>query len=319
MFSLRVVTAIDECRDIWERVIPREFITDLWEVRACFHHHYKRRPKFIVAEDGRGICGMLPLSWITESECYGYFPGETWSGRTWLEQNRIFFRSHDVLKAMLSFSSSSCHLRYLSPLSGPTRITPVEDEIGYLFFPREYSYDLENYYSEFSRKSIKQLLRSVARIEDLGVSVVYDDSSDFDLMVHMNLSRFEHTSYFHDKRFKESFRSLADYLSGNGWLRFTKIIVDSVPAAVDMGCVYNGVYTLLAGGTNSDFPGVAKLINLHHLERACRERLDCVDFMCGDFTWKKLFHLAQRPLYLLTSQAAQVSLQQGDARRAMNV
>jgi hypothetical protein len=319
MFSLRVVTSLDECREIWDMVMPRETITDLWEVRACFHHHFKRRPKFIVAEDSKGICGMLPLSWIDESGRYGYFPGETWAGKTWLEQNRIFFRSHEVLKAILSLSSSSCHLRYLSPLAPSGRITPAEDEIGYLFFPPQYGYKMENYFREFSRKSIKQILRSVASIESLGVSIVYDDFSDFDLMVRMNLSRFEAGSYFHDKRFRESFRSLAGYLAQKGWLRFTKVLIDSEPAAIDMGCMYNNVYTLLAGGTNSNYPGVAKLINLHHLKRACQEQIDCVDFMCGDFTWKKLFHLTPRPLYLLSSETLAVPVERRDTRRAMHV
>jgi hypothetical protein len=72
---------------------------------------------------------------------------------------------------------------------------------------------------------------------------------------------------------------------------------------VDVGALYRGAYTLLAGGTNGNYPGVAKLINFHHLERACRERFEQVDFLCGDFNWKKLFHLTPRPLYLLTDLA----------------
>ena len=68
-----------------------------------------------------------------------------------------------------------------------------------------------------------------------------------------------------------------------------------------MGCLYGGVCTLLAGGTNKAFPGIAKLINVHHMMRGCRERMECLDFLCGDFSWKKLFHLTPRPLYLLSN------------------
>jgi hypothetical protein len=76
---------------------------------------------------------------------------------------------------------------------------------------------------------------------------------------------------------------------------------------VDMGCVYQGVYTLLAGGTNSRYLGVAKLINFHHMQRACEEKLKRVDFLCGDFNWKKLFHLTPRPLYLMTNIVAKAA------------
>ena len=51
----------------------------------------------------------------------------------------------------------------------------------------------------------------------------------------------------------------------------------------------------------ADFPSVAKLINLHHMQRACRERLNLIDFLCGDFSWKKKFHLTENPLYLLSN------------------
>lgn len=118
-------------------------------------------------------------------------------------------------------------------------------------------------------------------------------------MVQMSLGRFGDESYFSDKRFLESFRDLKDHFHEKGWLRMTTVLIDGEPAAVDMGCVYQGVYTLLAGGTHNDYPGVAKVINLHHMKEACREKYEKVDFLCGDFSWKKIFHLSPNPLYKL--------------------
>lgn len=91
-------------------------------------------------------------------------------------------------------------------------------------------------------------------------------------------------------------------LNDKEYLRITTILIKDEIAAVDMGCIYNGVYTLLAGGTNVNFPGIAKLININHMEWACLEKLKVVDFLCGDFFWKKQFHLTPRPLYLLSSE-----------------
>jgi CelD/BcsL family acetyltransferase involved in cellulose biosynthesis len=67
--------------------------------------------------------------------------------------------------------------------------------------------------------------------------------------------------------------------------------------AVDLGAVYNGVYTVFLGGTDAGFPGVAKVMNMHHIEYALEQRLFKVDFLCGDFHWKKLWHLDAEPLY----------------------
>jgi len=287
--------------------MPRNCLTDLWEVRECFQNHFGNRPHFIVAEDVNGIQGLLPLSWIDEYGCYGFFPGETWQGKTWLEQNRIMCNGRYRLSDLLSGCSQPYHLRYLTSLTGVSHGEASVDEVGYLFLPPDHGYDMSNYLGEFSRKSRKNILRELAAIENLGVTYRYDDTGDFDLMVALSMERFGNQSYFFDPRFRESFRTLAGFLRGNGWLRFTTVLINDEPAAVDMGCVYRGVYTLLAGGTNSRYLGVAKLINFHHMQRACQERLEQVDFLCGDFNWKKLFHLTPRPLYLLTNVVAKAA------------
>ena len=105
MPRIRIISDLEECRQIWQQVMPAESIADLWEVRDCFQRPFKHRPNFIVAEDSRGICGLLPLSWIEESQCYGYFPGEIWHGKTWLEKNRICACDDTLLSDLLAHCS----------------------------------------------------------------------------------------------------------------------------------------------------------------------------------------------------------------------
>jgi hypothetical protein len=307
MPRIRFISDLEECRQIWQHVMPAESIADLWEVRDCFQRHFRHRPNFIVAEGSRGICGLLPLSWIEECRCYGYFPGEIWHGKTWLEKNRVYTHGHTQVPDLLDQCTSPYHLRYLLPYPGGSQADMAIDEIGYLFLPPRYDFEMQNYYREFSHKSIKQILREVAAIEQQGVVYRYDDGADFDLMVEMNISRFGADSYFYDSRFREGFRSLAHFLRARGWLRLTTVLIGGEPAAVDMGCIYRGVYSVMAGGTSSRYRGVAKLINLHHMQWACQQRLQRVDFLCGDFHWKKQFHLTPRPLFLLSSLASEIA------------
>ncbi len=42
-------------------------------------------------------------------------------------------------------------------------------------------------------------------------------------------------------------------------------------------------------------------MNMHHIEFACQHGLRKVDFLCGDFHWKKLWHLDPEPLYKFVS------------------
>jgi len=305
VYRVRTVRDQDECQEIWQRAIPQDFIADLWDVRACFHQHFLRPLCFIVAEEDGNTRGLLPLSWIEESRRYGYFPGETWQGETWLEQNRVWCRGGGAAQALFENLSSDYCIRYLLP-AGPA-FEQCIDEVGYLFLPPQYDYDLENYFQEFSHRHAKRLKRELAAFDRGGVTYRYQEPSDLEHFVRMNIERFGSDSYFYDQRFLESFRSLMHLLHERGWLRMTTILVGGEVAAVDMGCVYRGVYTLFGGGTNSDHPGIAKLINIHHMRVACEERLESVDFLCGDFKWKTLFRLTPRPLYLLSNVPANVS------------
>ena len=307
MPRLRVATSLDECREVWNRAFTRENISDLWEVRECFQRHFQRPAHFILCEDDSQLLGLLPLSWVEESHCYQYFPGETWSSKTWLEQNRILAPDRQTLELLLQNCLGKMHLRYLLPAAHMPPENSTVDEVGYLFYPHQFYCDVENYFALFSGKSARRLKKEIAEIAAPGIQFRLDDIQDFDRLVQMNVGRFGAGSYFYDARFRESFRSLMHLLHERGWLRMTAVLIGGELAAVDIGCVYRGTYTLLGGGTNADFPGVAKLINIHHIEHACRERLELVDFLCGDFTWKKLFHLTPRPLYLISNKTEQLT------------
>jgi hypothetical protein len=300
MVTVRVVTDLAECQNLWRRFVPTRLLTDLWEVRQCFHRHFRRPVRFLVAEDGREARGLLPLSWIEEAGCYGYFPGETWARETWLEQNRIAASGQEVLQALLANCPGPYHIRYLLPFECVPQHLGEGDEVGYLFLPPDYGYDIENYFQAFSNRSAKRLKRELAEIEDRA-DYRYDEFDDLEAMAQLNIGRFGEASYFADARFRDGFRSLAGLLRERGWLRVTTVLVNGQPVAVDMGCVYQGAYTLLAGGTCASCPGVAKVVNVHHMRRACDWRVDQVDFLCGDFSWKKLFHLTERPLYLISN------------------
>jgi hypothetical protein len=297
VIEFEIITDLEPGREIWERTIPRESLTDLWEIRDCFQRCFQRPSAFVVAREKGYVIGFLPLSWIEEAGSWGYFPGESWHGKTWLEGNRILARDPGVLSGLLERVPGPCCLRYLPLRTGLETV----DEIGYLFAPPDYSYDFDNYLAEFSSKSRRRLRKELDGFKGRGLEFRYDQPEDFDLIVEMNISRFGLSSYFSDPRFLKSFRELFETLRERSWMRLTTVLIEGRPAAADLGAVYNGVYTLLAGGTELDFPGVAKLINLHHIERGCRERYKLVDFLCGNFSWKTLFHLTPRPLYLITS------------------
>ncbi|NQV34325.1 MAG: GNAT family N-acetyltransferase [Phycisphaeraceae bacterium] len=294
---ISIVSDMEQCRCLWKGLIRPLSLFDIWEVRACFQKHYGYRPAFIVLKHAAGSSGLLALSWIEEYGYLGYFPGETYRGKTWLEQNRLVAPTSVAASELVNQCDMPMHLRYLTePWPEPSASWGV-DELGYLFRPTDYGYCFDRYLQSFSAKRRKGLTREMASFVSCGITYRYNDLSDIHRVFDLNLNAFGDQSYFADKRFLAAFKEWMLLLNERDLLRITAVLVGGQIAAIDLGAVYRGVYTVLAGGTHPGFKGIAKVINCHHMEWACSERLDLVDFLCGDFSWKERFHLTPRPLY----------------------
>lgn len=298
MLNIHKCEDLEEARGLWQRHWPRQCLFDLWPVRYCFQAQFNHTPHFIVAREKHEFRGMLALSWVEEQQCFQHFPGEVWHGKTWLEQNKILASDPQVFSALVEHIPGAAKIRYLN---GDPHLADdpaaVVDEVGYLFYPPQYDYSFQSYMQSFSGKTRKKLRSELNRLTEGGVSYRYDRFDDVAHLFRMNLDTFKGESYFDDARFLRAFENLLAWLQANRMLRVTTVLMGGRIAAVDVGAVWNRSYTVLAGGTHPDFPGVAKLINFHHMEWACQQRLKEVDFLCGEFNWKHRFHLTTRPLY----------------------
>ncbi|UCD77838.1 MAG: GNAT family N-acetyltransferase [Desulfobacterales bacterium] len=298
MLKVDVYKDLEDARRIWQRYWPQECLFDLWAVRNCFQLQFNHSPYFLVATENRKFRGMLALSWIEEEQCFGHFPGEVWHGKTWLEQNKILASDPAVFSILVNHIPATAKIRYLTDdpnLAGAS--LDAIDEIGYLFHPPQHHYSFQDYLQCFSGKTRKKLRCELNRLTAGGVAYRYDCLEDVVHLFRMNLENFREESYFYDVRFLRAFENLVSWLHANRMLRVTTVLIGGRIAAVDVGAVWNQTYTVLAGGAHADFPGVAKLINFHHLEWACQQRFKVVDFLCGEFNWKHRFHLTARPLY----------------------
>ena len=316
--GIRIVSDDDECERLWKALYPVESIFDLWDVRQIFSRQYQHKNYFIVHEtekkqkkneskpfydnkmrscslpilkEEKEIDGFLPLSWIEESGSFAFFPGETWNGRTWMEQNRIIANSREIIAKLLESIPGPAEIRYLrrehvAPLlldevenAGAKRWDCSVDETGYLFFSGNstpvhgtsgHCYaSLSHYFSSFSGKSRKKIISEIQAIEKQGVTFRYNCLEDMDILFQLNLKNFGERSFFYDVKFLNAFKALSRMFHQNKKLRIVTVLVDQRIAAVDMGVIWNNCCTLLAGGTSRDFPGIAKLINLHHIQWAC--------------------------------------------------
>ena len=309
MLKKRMVSDLEECGALWRRCMQTRYVSDLWDFRLCFQSHFKNRPHFLVLEDRKGIYGMLPLAYLSEAETYVFFPGETWKGKTWLERTPIYCREPRAMNDLLAECPERTYLRYIEPLSASAASDLEVDEIGYILHPRDLDFDIERYYNRFTWKKLKAIKKEIASMLGADPSWRLNRLSDYDRLIQLNLASFGEDSYFHDSRFTEGFREVLWFLERNGWLRLVAMEVAGLTLAVDLAARFHGLYVPLLGGTHPDYRGVAKAMNMHHIEFAIAQGLSRVDFLCGDFTWKKLWHLDPEPLYKFVSPALREDLQ----------
>ncbi|MBN1847653.1 MAG: GNAT family N-acetyltransferase [Deltaproteobacteria bacterium] len=293
----RDITDLEACRNIWTRLVSVKNISDLWDFRFCFQKHYHCDPYFIVLEDHHGIAAMVPLSYVNHLDMYVFFPGETWNQKTWIERTPIYLRKPHFLHEALDACPERTYLRYMEMDRDPYIVDLGIDEIGYVFYPSQVDYDLQGFSKRFHNKKYKEIMKVIRSFADAGSVFHYNRLDDFNILVDMSLQRYGSHSYLDDGRFREGFRELIFFLHQKGWLRMVSLEIMGKTVAVDVGATYMGTYTVFLGGTDPDYMGVAKVMNMHHLEWACREKMNKVDFLCGDFHWKKLWHLDQEPLY----------------------
>jgi len=299
----RFVTDLEECQRLWKKFIPVKSLSDLWDFRFCFQRHFNHRPFFLVLEDEEGIAGILPLSYLAQADTFVFFPGETWKERTWIERTPIYAREHEIVQELFHRCPERTYLRYMDVSQGCGFPDLDLDEIGYVLYPSSLDFDLGKYEKRFSHKKIKEIRKAITSLSAKGNLFNSNRLDDFEVLVEMNLERFGASSYFHDERFKDGFRDVMFFLYRKGCLRLFSLEINGKTAAVDLGALYLGTYTVYLGGTDRDYPGVAKVMNMHHLEFACKHRIHKVDFLCGDFHWKKLWHLDPEPLHKFVSPA----------------
>jgi len=297
------VTDIDECMKLWEKLIPVKEISDLWGFRFCFQRHFNHEPFFLILEDESGIAGMIPLSYVKELDIFAFFPGEIWKGKTWIERTPIYVREPYYTEELLSCCPERTYLRYMEASTEFYDPGFELDEIGYVLYPPDFDFNLDNFLKRFSYKRIKEINKVIRSFTVDSETLHINRLEDFSLLLEMSLHYFGQNSYLYDPRFREGFRDVMYFLHEKEFLRMVSFEIHGCIAAVDIGALFNSTYTVFLGGTDSQFPGVAKAMNMHHIEYACTQKVMKLDFLCGDFHWKRLWHLDPEPLYRFVTPA----------------
>ena len=299
--SIRVVRDLAECEALWRRLTPDEVVTDLWEVREIFHRRFQRTLHFVVLERDGGVAGFLPLCRLPETGGFCIFPGETWHGKTWIEQNRLIAQSAQDLalcarpRPARSTSATFCRSRAARK---PPRC-----------WTKSATFSIPQTTTTGSRPTGKPSRARPASAwaanskpsKTRAWSISSTSRDAFERLVEMNLSRFGADSYFHDERFLGSFRDWVAFAPGQGLASNHHGLHRGRHGGHRRGLPLQGhVHDARGRHPRATFRGWRSSSTCTTCERACEERMREVDFLCGEFNWKDKFHLTPRPLYMFS-------------------
>ncbi len=290
------ISELKECEKLWRLLIRPKSVSDLWEFRLSFHRYFNHKPCFLLFEDRKGIAGMVPLSYVKNLDLFVFFPGELWKDKTWIERTPIYVREPGLIPNLLHSCPDRTYLRYMETLNAWDLPELSMDEIGYVLYPHDLGTDLTRYRARFSNKKMKAILKVIGSYTE-NASFHLNRLEDFDRIVDMSMKYYGQDSYLYDSRLREGFGDIMCFLQQRGWLRMVSLEIQGKTVAVDLGALWQGTYTVFLGGADREVPGVAKVMNMHHIEFACEKGISKVDFLCGDFHWKKLWHLDPEPLF----------------------
>lgn len=296
MIAIREINELNAAKKIWEELSPKKSIFDDWHYRYCFYKYDPCPLHFYVAyeeQNGQEVAvGLMPLQYNKDWGGLEFFAEEPCA------DNKIFclpgyghliplFYQH--LKGAAKFYDIEGDDEFTNKL-------PIEDYVYYLNVSKlkdfkEYLY--QAFPTAKKRNNFERLFRILER--DHQVEVLYNNFSDLELLMDLNVKHFGEESYL---RTDEERRPFRDLLSLPLDWRMITIVVDGEKLACSLAVIYEGTYFyMIIGSDISKVTDVFKYLTKANLELALKEGVTIFDCALGNCGWKEYWHFDKKPQY----------------------
>lgn len=289
-YEIKTVNNLEECKKIWYQMVDIKTLYDHWEIRTAFYNP-KYVPEFYLAYEGSELVGLLPLQNNTDKGYLEFYGGD------FMENNRIY-ATRDVEEMSRNFLENIDKKVKLSSLLGEN--TYIQ---SLTFHDSTYDLDLtkfnsledfiDNHFNARKRKAFRRILRE---FEEIPHTIEYDRWDDLELMMFLNMERFDEDSAFNDKARRDAFRNLVD---ADLKVRMMSIMVDNKPQNVNVFIEFRGTFYAVMSGTNIELEyDLRKYALLRKFEYAIENKFKIFDAGRNDCNWKEFWHLTPHPLYI---------------------
>jgi hypothetical protein len=304
---VKVFTDEKNAETLWNSFSSNSTVFDLWEIRKAFAEGFGAdKPYFITLYEkdsvGAHILGVLPLSFDEEEKLY------KWYGCSWPEDNTFFVKDPELIPLLLMCAPRPISLQEIKGLPEYKFLETfygykVEDEPKYVL-PLTRFQNVDQYIQSLRKKKRHNIKRDCKKITRLNPRLFYGNEEHIENMFRLNRKRFskpgvsaDDISRFDLPYYRKVFRLLAK-LACPAHQVFVTTALDTGIEAVEFGFMYNkSCYAFNAGANIESYSGLGTFSNIMLIDYAIKQGCSEVDFLYGDYNWKKSWEFATRQPY----------------------
>lgn len=292
MFSIRVISNLDEARKVWDLLSPRGNIYEEWDFRFVFYKYFSNPLRFYVAEEDGETVGLLPLQFNAEKNHLEFFGGN------FMEDNHAFIKS----------GYEKCIPELYAAVKERARLEDIildNEFVSLQFLENKYVIDLEEFgdidsylNKTFSSKTRKKIKKRNEEIELLGPEIACNEDSDLDVLIDLNKQAFGKDSSFHKPFRREIWQ---DILKSDFETVTLSAKIDGKKRNASLAVVYKDTFVSLAvGNDKEDFPNLGTYMLLERIKKAISLKCKTFDAGLNDLGWKNKWHLRKIPQYIFS-------------------
>ncbi len=304
--TFKVITDLEEAKQIWNLFSAHKVIDDEWEFRYAWIKPLNLKLHFIVGYDNDKPIGLLALQLnnnvgIGQKLLQGKKPFLEFFGGLDTDDNKVILApGYENLE--IEFLKQINDYAILASMAKPYTVNNIESE----HYNDRFEVDLEgltdfnSYIDRFTGKTRRNLKSDMKnKLKDENIQIIDGTIDDLELLFKLSIDRFGDNSSFNMSHRREIFKELFNLFK----MDLFKILINGDIKAAGYAFVFNDVYTGLNMGYDYTVPSLGKFTMSVNIERAIKFGCKKYDAGKGDNGYKERLKFTKIPQYKLTLNA----------------
>lgn len=295
---IEIITDHQKCKYLWNKYYPQKSLFDTWNFRYSFHKAYKMDPLFYVLKRHDEILAILPLCKNPYTQRY------SWFGSDWCEDSKFITIHPNYISILMLLAPRPLYLGCLEPdqiKNFPDFIEFKQDDPKFRVDLYD-SKNLNDFLKRYKKKRRYNFKRDIRIVELQKPKIHINRFKDYEEIAAICKSNFNRkgikADWEKEPAIIQTFRNVIKDSNNVYTPRMMSVEINREIVAVDLLCIYKGVYYALKGGYKTQkYPGIGNYMNLIEIQDAINLGINKMDFLAENYGWKDKW-FEETPLFM---------------------